>query len=717
MSQAGEETTQNINLNVSGAEKVAGATALLTDLSGALQQLLTNPLGGTYAMNRIAHGLETAFVDPMKKSVNLTKVQQLEFDKLVSKSRAILTTIGFVSGLALSMTELIRKTKLASSEMGKFMSFDQLPGGAGDFYDAQLTLQRDFIEKSLKYNDVYGQDYERMLKGLRRKLIADITPPGASKEHKELIRETAAPQIEALIEQLTTLQTGTGVSVTGFTDLRDELKAVGLDITDIIDLYKTLMAEVTMFDTFGGMDQMEVATMFKRSILQYKESGTLAPAALGQILTVMETYADYAGEGEIQKLIEAVPRFQNELESNIFAQKFLGITTKDLRGPEAGFNVIDALTEKVQGLVKQREEEGVKTTPENIMDIWRQSPGGTEIVKKMGVSPGLMQLLMNLEDVDVASSSVLDKFNEMSKQDVGLGLLKSSQTIDDAMSKINEGLEGSSDIFETIKNIGGWLGINLQEGLKAAGLDVDARVLQGIIGTATVGAGVMYGPRMLRAGLRFAGKLLGAGMTEMPGVVGAGAKFTPWGTEAAVTTTRGTGLMGKGLRMAGKFGKGLGIAGAVIGEGIEAYQDVQEYQEKDIGFGEGLARSTIKAMYKYNPVTMAANITMGWKKIFEGENVFDAIFNTDVTKEMGNVIFGEGTQKPPKELADLMVPSHLVAGKQVGTQVGVGDKDLPNLNIIIRTAEGDILANTTLQEAVHQGAISIVMEGIVGVTK
>ncbi len=711
MSQSGEETTQNINLNVSGAEQVAGATALLTDLSGALKQLLSNPLGGGYTMRRIAQGLEGAFVTPMKNAANFTKAQSLEFDRLILKSRNLATVVGAISGMTLGMIELIRKTKLASTEMGQFMSLNQLPGGAENFYQAQLDMQLDFIGKSLEYNSKYGEDYANMKKDLFRKLAADLTPEGMSDEQGAKFIQDIEPRINALIEQLTTLQSASRVSVSGFMQLQKQLRSFGIDTEEVTDLYRALTSEVIAGNELKSLSGREVTETFAAGLLQYKQAGTSGPAAIDQILNIMETYEPMTGVNELQNLIGLVPKFQNDLQTNMLARNIIpGITRKSLTGPEAGANLINTLAKQIHKLA------GEGQTPENIMELWSKSAGGVEKLKALGITPELIQTLNNLKEIKEVSSNISDNFRNMKYGD---DFIKMTDTIQKALDATSQ--KGTSGIFETGENLIKGVTTLSQQGLDAAGVDIDPRWMTG---ATILGSGLIM-KRLTRKLMQkiptILSKFSEAAIAPTVETVGAGAKFTPWGTEAAVTTTKGAGFMSKLPQVgkyAAKFGKGFGIAGALIGEGIEAYEDVQEYKEKDIGFGEGLARSTIKGMYKYNPITMAANITAGWMKIFEGENVWDALWDTDVTKMASDVIFGEGTQKPAQELANLMMPAHELSKITKGKGITMmGDKDLPNLNIIIRTAEGDILANTTLQEAVTQGAITIVMEGIVGVTK
>jgi len=130
---------------------------------------------------------------------------------------------------------------------------------------------------------------------------------------------------------------------------------------------------------------------------------------------------------------------------------------------------------------------------------------------------------------------------------------------------------------------------------------------------------------------------------------------------------------------------------------------------------------------KYDPMigtmTNMLDIKETAKRIFAGENVFDTFTrDNDLSKDIGDWIFGDEKKKEALALTDPTKLAGAFAGFDMSMmqppvdEVALGDKDLPNLNIIIRTAEGDILASETLQDAVKQGAISIVVEGIVGVT-
>jgi len=746
----GIENTQNLNLNVSGAEQVAGATALLTDLSGALKQLLSNPLSGGYIMRRIATGLETAFVNPMKKAANFTKAQQVEFDKLVLKSKNLATVTGAIAGMTLGMVELIRQTKLASTQMGQFMSLGQLPGGTDNFYQAQLDMQLDFIGKSLEYNSQYGEDYANMKKDLFRKLAADLTPEGMSEEDGAKFIQGIEPRINALVEQLTTLQSASGVSVTGFMRLRDELKSFGVDAEEVTDLYRSLTSEVIAGDELKSMSGREVTETFASGLLQYKKQGTAAPVAIDQILNIMENYEPMTGVNELQGLIGMVPKFQNDLQTNMLARNIIpGITQESISGPEGGTHLINTLAKQIHRLSGQGQ------SPKNIMELWSKNAGGVEKLKALGITPELIQTLNNLKEIKDVSTDISDNFRNMK---YGNDFIKTTKTIQDALDATSQ--KGTSGLFETGENLVKGFTTYSQQLLDDVGVDIDPRIMTG---ATIVGSGLIM-RKLTKNLMKKIPKILGtATETVIPTVTNTvGEGFVPWGSETGTvgkttgTVGRTSGLLGKTTGKVGRTlsrglrggGKVLGTAGALLSAGIEI-ADLVDMFDQGMSFGDVNKLKMIENQ-RSGPTTLGGVGDIGeflfgdvlglptGGKMMEGaarQSIIDMEMERIKNKEMTQGEFQERMPYFQRLMGDdmlkevmsstylgnitpenMMMPAHDVKTKDDLLAKDVAKEDLPNLNIIIMNAAGDVLANETLQDAVKQGAISIVMEGIVGVT-
>jgi len=714
-----EEIRQDVNLNVSGTEKLAGATMLLQDFSAALQQLVSNPLGGAYTMNRVAHGFQTAFIDPLKKTKDLRDAQRVAFDIMVLSGSRVATLAGFVGGLSLQLTEVIRKTRIASSELGQFMSLNQLPGGAEDLYDAQLIMQEKFITKSLQYNEAYGQEYEQLYKQLRRKILADITPPGASPEDIEKITEGAEPQIEALIEQLTTLQRATGLSVAGFSRMRESFKAVGLDMPKVIDLYKLLTTEYLKGTEFEGFSGVELGETLQTGMRAFSEAGTLAPAALKQILTIMENYAPYAGVEEIQKLLSVVPSFQNDFQKGTTARMLIpGMSAEDIRGPEGGANILNALVKEVHKMI------GKGKTPENILEIWAKNAGGIAKLEKLGITAGTIQTLNAMTALDDITTRVVEKMDNMN---LNPGILKDTEDMKATIKEVEEGLKGSENIINMFGKAFEFVGVQSQKLLKTIGVDVPVYVMQaGIL--SVMGGLVGYKTLKLFKWLKNMPNLVPATLPPAPPT---GGGFVPWGTELTkpVTTTTGQtagtlGKLGKVGKVGGKLVKGLGYAGVGLSAITEAF-DVTVGEITDMekrgkspteNKGELIGRGMIETYARVLSPANIINFGLSIGRVIKGENVAKAFWTDtwNVNNLVKDAIFG-GKKPADTGVAGALGPMFMeppppqVSPKPEGVSP-VGD--IGNLRIIISNDAGNELANKTLKEAQEQGFIRVIMSSV-----
>jgi hypothetical protein len=734
---AKETPEQNVNFQVTGAEKLVGVTAALQDFSSVLQQLLSNPLGGGYVARRAHDMLMDNFVKPMKEFKNLTKEQQFELDKLVARSRNLTTIAGVITSLVLGMTELVRSTRVASAELGRFFSLDNLPGGAKTLYRGQLNLQKETLLKSLEYNEAFAKDYEDIYKELARKIKADM--PNAD----DL-------KIKDLIEQLAILQKGTGVSIQPFVQLRDSLESFGIEIEDVTYLYKLLISEtVAKGGKFQEFSPQEIIELFIGAVLN-RRGGTLPQETIRQTLTLAETYGPIAGPRQIEQLQTIIPGFQNELENNMKAQTLFGITPSMMRGTEGAVNIVNSL-------IKFMHKQTGGKPQANIMDMFRKSAYGVVVPESVGLDKDMLQLLNSLKEVKDASTSVADSFD---KWGVKKNLLDDTDKMKQTIGTMEKSLWMSSNIFELIGNLGKYGVAQFQTGLSnltggvggQGGVQIPEWAIQGGI---LAGSSLFMGRRLtggLRKGMQTLAEKIGQQIN--PSEVNAGLKHVPWGQviaektpvageiETALTTSTRVARLGT---WAGRvfWPTLLGTMIYVIGNELlsKSPEEIARLSRATRKFGpkftfpppekgptplDALQTNTLQGLTGADLILPGElygdpkAIEQGKKlrelrrfkqrlgatetSVFSPETIAPSWFSNSQKREQWDTT---------DDLLNLVKGSKVTKGEEIKKE-GEG-KDFGTLNVIFSNDKGDILAQTTVDNQMKQTAIRIAISSEIGI--
>jgi len=720
-----QEANQNINLNVSGAEKVAEATALLQDFQGVIQQVLTNPAYSSYAWNKVAHGLEKAFVDPLKKSVQLTQAQGVAFEKLVSKSRAFITITGFISGMAAALAKTTLEIQKTSAELGKFTSFNNMPGGASSLFQARANVIKMTADNTLQYNSQFAQQTEQVYLELRRKLIAggmdDLT-------------------VKQLTKRLTLLQAGLGVNAPAFVSgLADQPgnRLQGLNEQAASHIFGLLMGEVQKGakGTLRFFDPQEAAGTFAQGVQQV---GGNPLTATRQVLDVMQTYGAVAGPADMQKLFQTLPQFLNEFKNNVtlkglYANKF-GLKESDLEGDKALVNLANLFAREVQSVT------GGKPI-ENTMDYINK--GGLvskTMLERLGIGNDMIQLFNALPKNVQTVTTLSDLFEKLR---LGNDALAGSKDLFNTLSKIEKSLENSTDLLEYfgayLTKITTW----------GAELGIDPKLLQAAALGTSIGGVLKFSPMMLRSFL----KASGVPIASLTKGVGTGTKVYNAATgvyervagEAAEDLTK----LGKFGKTTSKFARGLGKISGFLTLAIAAYETIDEINqgsEQALSTGEiisnvmqrqlesfsfGLIKRPYDSTKPFSYTDLLMPTTMGPRTQAEQEYVDDLNKQKEefdqktlnqnresLEKDLGKnykenwsgvaPVDFQAQEKAIINMANLTAASKILGPESDETEPLSGG-DIGNLRIIISNDAGNDLANTTLREAQSNGFIRVIM--------
>ena len=749
-----DAVNQNINLNVSGAEKVAEATALLQDFQGMLQQVLTNPAYSSYAWNKIAHGLEKAFVDPLKKSTQLTQAQGLEFDRLVNKSRALITVTGFISGMAAALAKTTLEIQKASAELGKFTSFNNMPGGASNLFQAQTNIMKMTADNTIAFNEQFAQQTEQVYLELRRKLSA-----GGMDEKG--VRE--------LTKRLALLQAGLGVNAPSFVSgLANQYRLQGLDEKAASQVFGLIMGEVQKGKTLPFFNPQEAAGVFTQGVQQV---GGNPLTATGQVLDVMQTYGNKMGPEDMQKLFQTLPQFLNEFKQNATLRGLYGVQQSDLTGDKALVNLANVFAKEVQKVT------GGKPI-ENVMDyINKGGLASSAILERLGIGKDMLQLFNSLPKNQKAVTELADAF----ERGLGKDTLASTKDLAKTLDQIEEALRNSSSLLEWVG--AHWTKISTGIAGGANDLGIDPKVIQAAALGVGVGGLIKFGPKMLRGFLNS----IGVPLTSVATDVGTGAKIYDAatgmyirggaaGVEGATGVGKIAGTLGKlrkfasiGSRLAGPIGAGITI-GTELGEvqalsdkGLSggdimkykafqiadfldlpnAYKTQQDVRDriKRMEMGED---EFIKRLPYFRLIFSEKELTSLVKDSYLGDSrrLKNGIDNIGLPYEMLTQPMSPRTMNIPDFLERQRNPLMKTYSKPYSSMTleektinflesqsndirkiattTTEDKEEPlleggdvgNLRIIISNDAGNELANTTLREAQNQGGLRVIMSAV-----
>ena len=548
------DVTPNIAEVAEHAEvgRVATASAAFGDLKDILNSIATNPVLSGPLLANFGSRMYSHIITRLERTVTLTKEQRAEIGKLVDKAYGINLVSTAFGSLMMKVAQTTVEIRKASTEMGKFTTLSNMPGGGNNLFAGMLKFRQMQADMMMKYNrefaDQFTMNYQQM-----HMMMRDM---GTGKETDR--------QRQNLSEALTTYgrfyQTNTGGA---FSDIRRKFGP------DQISAPMTTAMIATMFKAietgrYGTGDPGQIFEAMKNTMTNGMANNGISDPnkaflntmkvfrAVGSKLDYNES-ADLGGTAA--RIIAHPTKEGNELQriGEHFGVKNAGSLLK-----EYGAGAVPTI---LQGIAK-----GFNP---NISDALRKS-----IADVLGTTEFMFDRLKHIElpiEPIKGLDTDLGNLGETADKAANVGI----KALDATLAKSNADARGLTDI------VAGWLEQgNVKGGEFLQNSGIPPEVMQ-LIGISTMFAGSRYViPKLLKYGKNILSSEAGAGIVEAGGTSNAAATY---GFSAYNNTTSGTitgeainvaenGWLRKDLGMGNiaNFGNKGGFAGALKG-GAQMY--------------------------------------------------------------------------------------------------------------------------------------------------